>query len=216
MSLRISPLRAQRKMKITFSAALILSAAIAFAGVAAAPCNIAALSKLLVTGNVRTCQAESGYNPTSMAMPTDAQVTAVCSSNACKQSINAVKEVAPDECTIGPIHLYANVINPLSQRCGISSGSAGAAGSAGVSGSVRASGSGSGPSVGDVGSLSSSGSIPGSATKPPVTSTPLPTTRPSSGSPSPTSAPGNGGAGVPTLSMCAAIAALATVVAAIL
>ncbi|CAH0522417.1 unnamed protein product [Peronospora belbahrii] len=193
-------------MKTTFYSTLILSAAVVFVSVATAPCNTAALSQLTVTGNVRTCHADSGYSLTSLAIPRDAQITAICESDACKESINALKQVAPNECTIGPLRLYADVINPLSQRCGTNWGS----------GSLSAPGS--GPMDGDVGSASACASMSGSAIYHPHTSTPQPNTRPNSGPPSstPTPAPGNGGADAPTLSTCSATAVLATVVAALL
>ncbi|KAI9917541.1 hypothetical protein PsorP6_012341 [Peronosclerospora sorghi] len=153
-----------------------LEESVIYAGAAAAaPCNTTALSQILMSGNVSTCQADSGYNITSLTMPTNSQVNRVCSSSACMDSIDAVKQVAPDECTIRPVQLYANVINPVLQRCGVSTGS-----TAG-SGSVSGAGSGSGPAAGDVGYGShagnagsvASGSISGSRPmmKPPGTNT---------------------------------------------
>ncbi|CAI5731347.1 unnamed protein product [Peronospora destructor] len=209
-------------MKTTLGSTLILSAAIAFVGVAAATCNTTALSELIMTENVSTCLADSGYSLTSMTMPSDAQITALCSSDACRESINTVKQVAPDECTIGSIRLYADVINPLSRRCDMKSGSATAAGS------MSAAGSGSGPMADNVGNGSladnatfpASASMAGSTMDQPTTATPQPNTRPTTRSPSPTPtsspAAGNGSTDAPTLSMCAAIAVLAAVVAAIL
>lgn len=109
----------------------------------------------------------------SLEPPSDAQVTAVCNNNACMKSLGALKQVAPTECTIGPILLHANIIDPILQRCANKTRSAGSAGS------VSASGSGAGPSVGDVsGSASGSGPMAGdvggggSATKSPATSKP--------------------------------------------
>ncbi|KAI9910018.1 hypothetical protein PsorP6_010605 [Peronosclerospora sorghi] len=122
--------------------AVALSGAVIYAGAAAAaPCSTTALSQILMSGNVSTCQADSGYNITSLTMPTNSQVNRVCSSSAYMDSIDAVKQVAPDECTIGHVQLYANVINPVLQRCGVSTGS-----TAG-SGSVSGAGSGSGPAA---------------------------------------------------------------------
>ncbi|KAI9912890.1 hypothetical protein PsorP6_005888 [Peronosclerospora sorghi] len=201
--------------------AVALSGAVIYAGAAAAaPCNTTALSQILMSGNVSTCQAESGYNITSLTMPTNSQVNRVCSSSACMDSIDAVKQVAPDECTIGPVQLYANVINPVLQRCGVSTGS-----TAG-SGSVSGAGSGSGPAAGDVGYGShagnagsvASGSMSGSRPmmKPPGTNTSQPNAPPSSPRPAPSPAHRSGGADAPTLSMCAAIAVLAAAVAIIL
>ncbi|KAJ8535293.1 hypothetical protein ON010_g13445 [Phytophthora cinnamomi] len=208
-------------MKITI---MLLCAA--FGAAAAAPCNTTALSQLLVTGNVRTCRAESGYNPMSMTAPTNAQVSALCNSDACMKAIGEVKQVAPNECTIGPACLYANVIDPLMQRCGKKSGSVGAA-----TGSVSASGSGAGPSVGDAsgsgygsaplagdggsGSASSRSTYSGSATKSPGTSK-LRTNSPARPRTGSSTASGNGGPEAPTLSTCAAVVVLAVMVAALL
>ncbi|KAL3660248.1 hypothetical protein V7S43_014777 [Phytophthora oleae] len=202
-------------MKNPFGVILVLSAAGAYdeAAAAAPACNTTALSQLLMNSQVRTCRSDSGYNPASLGPATDAQVTAVCNSNDCTQAINAVKQVAPNECTIGPVRLYADVIHPLEKRCGRGSGSASAAGSAGVAGNGSVSGPGSGATVG---SASAPGSVAGSAgstVKPPVTSKPR-TASPHSDSPS--TSPGNRGHEAPTLSTFAAIAVLATVVAAIL
>ncbi|CAI5701527.1 hypothetical protein KXD40_002763 [Peronospora effusa] len=199
-------------MKTTFASALGISAAVAFVSVAAAPCNTTALAELTTTENVSTCSSDSGYSLTSMAMPSDAQITAFCNSDACQESLNAVKQVAPNECTIGSIRLYADVINPLSERCDMKSGSATAAGPMKT---------GSGPMDDDVGNATSPASacMAGSAMDQPNSTTPQPNTRPTTRSPSPNSSPvaaGNGGTDTPTLSMCAAIAVLATVVAAIL
>ncbi|ETL30377.1 hypothetical protein L916_16634 [Phytophthora nicotianae] len=90
-------------MKITLATLLLLNAAVFFNGVAAAPCDTTAIAKLLINGNVQTCRADSGYNPASMTAATDAQVTAVCNSNACTEAMKALKQVAPEECTIGPL-----------------------------------------------------------------------------------------------------------------
>ncbi|CAI5724301.1 unnamed protein product [Hyaloperonospora brassicae] len=179
-------------MHIAFRSSLLLIVA-AFSSVAAAPCNTAALSRLLVTGNVTTCRRDAGYDPTSMAMPADAQITAVCNSDACKKSISAMKEVAPDECTVGPIRMYANVINPLSQRCGINSTSEPTAGNAG-------------PVAGNT-SQPANGNMTGSAAN-----TSEPNTRSNSSSPSPTATAGNGSTNALTIPMCAAIAALVAMV----
>ena len=206
-------------MKTTFGPALILSAALAFMGVAATPCNTTALSQLAMTENVSTCRADSEYSVTSMAMPNDAQLTAICNSNACQESINAVKQISPDECTIGSIRLYADVINPLSERCDMTSDSATAAGSMSAPGT-----SGSGPMADDVGngSLAGNATVPannGTAVDSPTATTPQPDTRPATRAPSPapasSPAAGNGSTDAPTLSMCAAIAVLTAVVAAI-
>ncbi|KAG7379986.1 hypothetical protein PHYPSEUDO_007895 [Phytophthora pseudosyringae] len=192
-------------MKIPLGVMLILSAAADFGGNAAAPpCNTSGLSQLVVNSNVRTCRSDSGYNPASMGPATDAQVTAVCSSNACTQALNDLKQVAPNECTIGPVRLYADAIDPLERRCGRNAGSASANGSVGDVGSKSASGS-------VVGSAISSASA-GSTTKSPATSAP-PTASPRSGSPS--TAPGNGATSTSSLPAFAAVAVLATVVAAI-
>jgi hypothetical protein len=190
-------------MKVTAAVALIAFVAAGFGGTAAAPCNTMALSKLLVTANVRTCGWQSGYNPTSMTIPSDAQIAAMCNSDECTQVIRAVKQAAPNECTIGPLQLYATVVDPVTRRCGDKTG-----------GSASASGSNSGPAAGDAGSTSGSvaaNATAGSAAKAPATSAPRSTTRPPS-----TTAPANGGADVPTLSSCAAVAVLATVIAAVL
>lgn len=169
------------------------------AAAVAPACNTTELSKLLMNSQVRTCRSDSGYNPASLGPATDAQVTAVCNSNACTQAIDAVKQVAPNECTIGPVRLYADVIEPLEKRCGWASGSAN--GSA-VNGSV--SGPGSGPTVG---SASAPAGNAGSTAKSPATNKPR--------SDSPSATPGNAGIEAPTLSTFA-IAVLATVVATIL
>ncbi|KAI9908326.1 hypothetical protein PsorP6_004210 [Peronosclerospora sorghi] len=117
---------------------------------------------------------------------------------------------------IGPVQMYANVTNPVLQRCGVSTGSL----------QVLDSGSGSGPAVGDVGYGShagnagsvASGSMSGSRPmmKPPGTNTSHPNAPPSSPRPAPSPAHRSGGADAPTLSMCAAIAVLAAAVAIIL
>ncbi|KAF1776562.1 Elicitin [Phytophthora cactorum] len=184
-------------MKITLGTILLLNAAAFFGGIAAAPCDTTALSKLLMNENVKTCRADSGYNAASMTAATDAQVTAVCNSKACTEAMKTLKEVAPQECTIGPIRLYADVIDPLSNAVEESRGSVGA-------GSANASAPGSGPSVGDVGS--------GSVAKSPTTTKPR-TNAPTS---SPSTTPRNGGSDTFSLSAFGAVAVLATVVAAIL
>ncbi|KAF4129326.1 Elicitin [Phytophthora infestans] len=183
-------------MEITFATILLLHAAVYFGGVAAASCDTTALSKLLMNENVKTCRGDSGYNAASMTAATDAQVNAVCNSNACTEAMKALREVAPDECTIGPIRLYADIIDPLERRCGRKSGSLGA-GSA-----VNASAPGSGPSVGD-------GDSP-TTTKPPTKTPASPRTSP------PSTTPANGGTATFTLSVFGTIIVLATVVAAVL
>ncbi|ETP34647.1 hypothetical protein F442_17059 [Phytophthora nicotianae P10297] len=182
-------------MKITFATLLLLNAAVFFNGVTAAPCDTTAIAKLLINGNVQTCRADSGYNPASMTAATDAQVTAVCNSNACTEAMKALKQVAPEECTIGPVRLYADIIDPLERRCGRKFGAAGSAGSAG-----NASAAGSGPAVGDS----------PTTTKPPTNTPASPRTTP------PSTTPANGGTDKSTLSAVGAAAVLATVAAAIL
>ncbi|KAI9911902.1 hypothetical protein PsorP6_009023 [Peronosclerospora sorghi] len=177
-----------------------LSGAVIYDGdAAAAPCNTTALSQILMSENVSTCQADSGYNITSLTMPTNSQVNRVCSSSACMDSIDAVKQVAPEECTIGPVQMYDNVINP------------------GRGPRPAASDVGYGSHAGNAGSVAS-GSMSGSRPmmKPPGTNTSQPNAPPSSPRPAPSPAHRSGGADAPTLSMCAAIAVLAAAVAIIL
>lgn len=165
-------------------AGFLLFVAVAVVAASAAPCNTAALGKLLADGNVRACGADSGYNPTSTTMPTDAQVAAVCKSGACMKTIDAVKQVAPDECTIGPWRLHADMLDPISQRCSSLNGSGSVAGSASANNSVgTAAGSASAPesAVGDKASASAGKS--GSATKSPAKNT----QRPSATTPTPSS-----------------------------
>uniref|UniRef100_M4BE21 Elicitin n=1 Tax=Hyaloperonospora arabidopsidis (strain Emoy2) TaxID=559515 RepID=M4BE21_HYAAE len=176
-------------MNIALGSALLLVVA-AFSSIAAAPCNTVALSKLFVTGNVTLCRADPGYDPTSMALPTDAQITAVCNSDACKKSISAIKEVAPEECTVGPIRMYADVLNPLSERCGLSSGSRPDAGS--VAGNT---------------SYPANTNTTGSAAN-----ISQPNARSNSSSPSPNAAASNEGADALTIPMFAAIAVLVAMV----
>ncbi|EGZ16660.1 elicitin [Phytophthora sojae] len=192
---------------------LCLAAAFGAAAAVAPPCNGTAMTQLLGTGDVRACSAMFGNSSASLEPPSDAQVTAVCNNNACMKSLGALKQVAPTECTIGPILLHANIIDPILQRCANKTRSAGSAGS------VSASGSGAGPSVGDVsGSASGSGPMAGdvggggSATKSPATSKPRTNSPANPRTGSASKAPGNE---APTLSTCAAIVVLAAVVAAL-
>ncbi|RLN91154.1 hypothetical protein BBJ28_00007589 [Nothophytophthora sp. Chile5] len=205
--------------------ALLVFAAVAVASTGAAMCDIVALSRLLVNGNVTTCSRNTGYNLASLPAPTDAQISALCTSDACMGVVTTVTQIAPQECTIGSLRLYADVIDLLKQRCGRASGSMSAVGSGPGSGSsagaivIITSGSGSG-SAADVGMSGSAGTASGSAavspakTEPPKTSTPRP--QPTTSTPKPTSGTGNAGVDAPALSTLTAALVLATVVGAIL
>ncbi|RLN67414.1 hypothetical protein BBJ28_00013096 [Nothophytophthora sp. Chile5] len=203
--------------------ALLVFAAVAVASTGAAMCDIVALSRLLVNGNVTTCSRKTGYNLASLPAPTDAQISALCGSDTCMAAVTTVTQIAPHECTIGSLRLYADVIDPLKQRCGCASGSMSTVGS-GSSSSVGAiviitSGSGS-DSAADVGMSGSAGTASGSAavspakTEPPKTSTPRP--QPTTSTPKPTSGTGNAGVGAPALSTLTAALVLATAVGVIL
>lgn len=139
---------------IALAIIFILHAVAFIDGVTVAPCEMMALTKLLANQNVRSCRSDSGYNPASTLAATDAQITALCKSDACTRALDDFKGVAPNECTVGQVHLYADIIDPLERKCGRKSNV-----TSGV-GSVSASGSGSGPMVGDVDSQSASGSGP--------------------------------------------------------
>ncbi|TDH70403.1 hypothetical protein CCR75_000375 [Bremia lactucae] len=189
-------------MMILESIVVLINAVALIGTMAATPCDLTALSKLLVNQNVISCRADTGYNPASTTAVTDAQIAAVCSSNACTQAVNELKGVAPNECTIGPLRLYGDIINPLEQRCGRNT-------MTNATGSASASASGSGPMVGDVGSASVTGSAANSTTitKPRTDPAATPRTEP----PSPSPSPNNGGTDVSACSLAAATAALVVV-----
>ncbi|CAH0518192.1 unnamed protein product [Peronospora belbahrii] len=114
-------------------AAIISSAATLIALTNANACDVTALQPLLVSPNTTTCSTNSNYVMSSMTTPTDLQMDIICTDPACQSVISQLMTVAPNECTLGPFSLYADLINPLNGHCkdmvGSTTGSSSDAGS---------------------------------------------------------------------------------------
>ncbi|CAH0482373.1 unnamed protein product [Peronospora belbahrii] len=98
-------------------AAIISSAATLIALTNANACDVTALQPLLVSPNTTTCSTNSNYVMSSMKTPTDHQMDIICTDPACQSVISQLMTVAPNECTLGPFSLYADLIKPLNDHC---------------------------------------------------------------------------------------------------
>ncbi|GMF63995.1 unnamed protein product [Phytophthora fragariaefolia] len=186
----------------TMKFAAIASAA-AFVAVAnAASCDVTSLESLLTSSDTTTCASDSGYQVTSLATPTDAQMAIMCTSTACQSVLTQLETLAPSECTLGTFALYADLVTPLTNYC------SGASSTAGSSATTATVGSTAGSSTSATVTTSSTGSA-ASTTTTSTTSSGSSTSETASSSSAAASTSGSSGANMAAVSAGAVLAAVA-------
>lgn len=106
-----TPLPPTLKMKSFF----VLAAATMVALTSAADCNIAALAPLLSDPNVKKCGADTGLAP---PVPPAADVLPkLCGNKACLAALATVKAMNVGDCSVGPIKLETDFLNPIEKYC---------------------------------------------------------------------------------------------------
>ncbi|KAL4160950.1 hypothetical protein PRNP1_001508 [Phytophthora ramorum] len=121
-------------MKIFASS--LLAAAMAAALVRADTCDTASVTALLTSDDVTTCASDSGYSPSSLATPTDAEMEVMCTSTSCQSVLSDLTKMFVKECTVGTFALYADLITPVTTFCSSLSSSTSSSSSAGTNSSA--------------------------------------------------------------------------------
>ncbi|KAG7376517.1 hypothetical protein PHYPSEUDO_013224 [Phytophthora pseudosyringae] len=152
------------RLTTTMKFAAVASAAALVAVANAASCDVTSLTPLLSSTDTTTCASDSGYTVTSLATPTDAEMTVMCSSTACQSVLTQLQSLAPSECTLGTFALYADLITPLTTHCSGASSTAGSTATTAGSTATTAGSSGTTATVGSTAGSSTSATVTTSST----------------------------------------------------